>query len=415
MLAMTELKLGRAEEALAAAREALALDPESANACSVIGMALLDQGRIEEAQEMLRRALELNPADVNTWFQQAGARRFGEDDLEQIRQLEALIEAGGHPDEQRSYLHFAVAKMYNDCRRYDDAFRHYQAGNELAQRTHPHGHDEAEAYCARSEQVFDGAYFERVSGLGVDTPRPLFIVGMPRSGTTLVEQILASHPRVAGGGELDAIPRVVRRLAAELAPPPYPACLEGIGADRIQRAAAEYLGVLDEVSSEAERVTDKLPGNYLHLGLIATLLPGARVVHCRRDPRDTCLSNYFQRFAEGHHYSYDLAALGRQYRLYERLMAHWRAVLPLPILEVEYEALVGDLEAGVRRLLKFAGLPFDERCLRFWETERTVSTASHWQVRQRVYRGSVGRWRRYARHLGPLLEALGMDGEATSG
>ncbi len=230
---------------------------------------------------------------------------------------------------------------------------------------------------------------------------------MMRSGTTLAEQILASHPQIHGAGELDTLGRLAgslpRRLATQI---PYPECVAHLDAATARAVAADYLEVLKQHGGAAERVVDKMPLNFLGLGLIATLLPRARIVHCRRDPMDTCLSCFFRDFTTSFTFKYDLRDLGLYYREYERLMAHWRRVLPLPIFELQYEELTAAPEAVSRRLVAFCGLDWDERCLRFHETERPVRTASTAQVRQPMYQSAVGRWRRYEKHLGPLMAAL---------
>jgi hypothetical protein len=229
---------------------------------------------------------------------------------------------------------------------------------------------------------------------------------MPRSGTSLAEQILASHPRVRGAGELVDIGKMSTLLPGRLGGEAYPDCLERLDRATARTLAEEYQGSLRQHGGAAERVVDKMPHNYLHLGLIAALFPRSRIVHCRRDPVDTCLSCYFQEFVNPLPYGPDLASLGRYYREYERLMAHYAQVLPLPLFELNYEELTAQQEAVSRRLVEFCGLDWDDRCLRFHETARTVRTSSSLQVRKPMYTSSVGRWKRYEAHLGPLLDAL---------
>jgi hypothetical protein len=236
----------------------------------------------------------------------------------------------------------------------------------------------------------------------------VFIVGMPRSGTSLVEQILASHPNVFGAGELRDLQRLAEELPARVgAKEAYPACLVRLDGSAACALADEYLERIGRRSGAALRVTDKMPLNFLHLGLIAALFPRARIVHCIRDPLDVCVSCYCQDFQGGPNFLWDLTDLGKFHGEYERLMAHWGSVLPLPILEVVYEELVDNLEAVSRRLISFCGLDWDDRCLAYHQNARAVRTASLVQVRQPVYKSSVGRWRHYAPHLRPLLEALG--------
>jgi hypothetical protein len=236
---------------------------------------------------------------------------------------------------------------------------------------------------------------------------------MPRSGTTLVEQILASHPEGAGAGELPDVIGMATGLPRVLGvPEAYPECVADLDRAALDRLAEGYLKRVQGRFPDARRVVDKMPQNFLHLGLIALLFPKARVVHCVRDPLDTCLSCYTTAFAVPHDYARDLGHLGRYYRAYARLMQHWRRVfeaLDRPLLELPYEDVVADLEGRTRTLLAFVGLPWDERCLRFHETRRDVGTASYDQVRRPIYNTSIGRWKRFERHLGPLKAALGQS------
>jgi hypothetical protein len=240
---------------------------------------------------------------------------------------------------------------------------------------------------------------------------PVFIVGTPRSGTSLTEQILAWHGGVAAAGELDDIPRALRELAGgPLGTDDFVAPLGSLDRDTLEAIAGRYLEALPGRAPGIVRITDKMPYNFLHLGFIAQLFPRARIVHCRREPLDSCLSCFFQRFSRGNLQTYRLEHLGAYWRQYARLMAHWHAVLDLPILDLDYEALVADIEGQSRLLVAFLGLEWDPRCLRFHESRRIVNTASFDQVREPVYSRSVGRWRHYAAHLGPLRAALGRDG-----
>jgi hypothetical protein len=255
-----------------------------------------------------------------------------------------------------------------------------------------------------------------VRGFGLDSERPVFVVGMLRTGTTLVEQILASHPAVHGAGEVPHLGAMVNNMSERLGgSEKYPECIKSLSAAAVRVLAGEYEQALDQSirgrqTAEVLRVVDKMPSNYLNLGLIATLFPKARIIHCRRDPVDTCLSCYFQNFQEPIAYTLDLRHLGQYYREYERLMAHWRAVLPVGVFDLAYEELTADLEGVSRCLLDFCGLPWDDRCLRFNESRRIVRTSSALQVRQPVYRSSVGKWKRYEAQLGPLIAALKGEG-----
>jgi tetratricopeptide (TPR) repeat protein len=300
---------------------------------------------------------------------------------------------------------FALGKLCDKLGRYEEAFRRYQQANELRPRVFDFG--QFVSFSERVLAVFEASFLEAAPHATHGSELPVFVVGMPRSGTSLVEQILASHPAVFGAGELPAIERLTESLprlcgTAE----EYPECLRAADSATLDAASGKYLAQLRALAPEAKRIVDKMPGNFLQIGLIELLLPRARVIHIRRHAFDNCLSCYFQNFNQGHEYSYDLAMLGRVYRQYERIMDHWRNVTRVPFLEIRYEDLVTGQEDETRRLVEFCGLDWDPRCLRFHETRRVVRTASYDQVRRPIYRHSLGRHRNYDAWLGPLREAL---------
>lgn len=308
-------------------------------------------------------------------------------------------------------LHFSLGKVRDDLGEYTRAFEHYLEANRLKRA----GIEYDEARQARFFRDFirycNAEFLRAHAGTGAASELPVFIVGMSRSGTTLVEQILGSHPEVHGAGELHFLRRCLR---VELGPTDsddeLPARLASLDAAGLRRVGERYAAALAELAPAARRITDKLPGNMALVGLIHLTLPRARIIHCVREPLDTCVSCFSKLFTTGHAFSYDLRELGRFYRLYQELMHHWQTVLPLGrMLEVRYEDVVADMEGQARRLLEFCGLPWNAACLRFHENRRTVRTASLAQVRQPIYSGSVGRWRRYEKYLAPLQEALAGD------
>jgi len=399
--------------AAVAFRRALALSPGAAPTWNGLGMALRSLGQFDEAADCFRRALALEPD--NAFFHRnlslTGRRDAGADEL---ARLAALLGRDELPVDERVDAGFALGKLLDDSGRFDDAFAAFDHANRLyvhTRRASGGRYDAGRVAHAvdRTIQSFSRDFFRDRRGWGEESELPVFIVGMPRSGTTLVEQIAASHPAVFGAGELTDVEAIATSLAA--------------GGDRadggnldqaaVGAAASAHVRTLRNLAREggradALRVTDKMPGNVFRLGLIATLFPAARVIVCRRDPRDTCLSCYFQHFARSdpHPYAYDLADCARHFVQNERLIEHWLRALPLKVLEVRYEDLVADQERQTRRLIEFLGLPWDASCLDFHKTRRTVVTTSVWQVRQPMYTRSAGRWRNYKRHLGPLLEVL---------
>jgi tetratricopeptide (TPR) repeat protein len=332
----------------------------------------------------------------------------------QVERIQTMLRDPDLPPNDASQLHFALAFLREKQGAYDEAFASYQQANAVQHRLvhetsrafDPQKHDEA---IDRFIATFTPEVFERVEGFGLDTELPVFVVGMPRSGTTLVEQILSRHPQVFGAGELREIRRLVVKLPSRLGTSEaYPQCIGRLDQSTARAMAEEYLRDIVGRGGQAARVIDKAPLNYLHLGLLAALYPRARVIHCRRDPRDVCLSCFFQYFRRAD-FGWDLGDLGRFYRAYERLMEHWRAVLPVQPFDVVYEDLVAHQEAVSRQLVAFCGLEWDDRCLTFYEGRRPIQTASKLQVRRPIYTTSVGRWRHYEKHLKPLLDALGLD------
>ena len=415
LLGTVEIRRGNFDAAEELIGKALALQPENAVFHHNLAYALGAQSRTGAAEAAYRRAVALDPDYAEAHFNLAQwVRVVPGDPL--IGSLERLLAKPGLCRGARCFLGFAAGKVHDDLGEYDRAFRHYLDGNAAkGARPNPaYGSD----YLGRILEVCGPALRSRRAqvrpgGVRPGGARPVFIVGMPRSGTSLVEQILASHPAVFGGGELPLVDRIAEALAAHgPGGAAYPACLPAVPDRVLAGFAAGYRKAVRGPAGAAAVVTDKAPLNFRHLGLIALLFPDARIVHCRRDPLDTCLSCFFQNFTSGQEYSFDLAELGRFYRDYRRMMAAWAEVLPVEIFDLDYEALVADLEGLGRRLLAFCGLDWHPDCGRFFETRRPVLTASRVQVRRPLYGSSVGRWRRYRGHLGPLVAALGPYAEA---
>jgi hypothetical protein len=345
---------------------------------------------------------------VGAYYNLAQVKSFQEKD-DTFTALESIRDTRSLTDKESAELHFALGKMYADIGASESAFHNYRAGNGyrksfMANRFDP---DSFEKQIALFVDTFDGAFFARLKKLGNETRLPVFIVGMPRSGTSLVEQILSSHPGVFGAGELPLINEMAWTFLRQHAGIPFERIFDALDENRINEPADRYVQILEKLSGDARRVTDKLPGNFLNLWFIALLFPNASIIHCRRDPLDTCLSCYFTHFKQSLPYTDDLTTLGRYYRQYHRLMNHWHAVLPLPIFDVQYEALVENQEAVTERMLAFCDLEWDDRCLAYYNNARPVTTASCMQVRKKIYTGAVGRWRKYERFLGPLIESLG--------
>jgi tetratricopeptide (TPR) repeat protein len=387
---------GRLREAATSYRRALQIQPDYPDALVAGAEALASIGRFDEAQAQLDRAVALQPLMPEAWAALATIRRMGPQDADWLDKARYICSLRLSP-QQESRLRFAMGKHGDDLGDHPRAFADYTRANELKKTFAP-------AYQPRRQtqlmdqirSVYTREALARVAPEGSDSQRPLFVVGMPRSGTSLVEQILASHPQAFGAGELPFWEGATSHLQlAGLKSMPDKAWRRSI--------AAKCLHELELQCRTAARVVDKMPANFHHLGLIHAVFPRARILHVQRHPLDTCLSIYFQNFNASHSYANDLADLAHYYREYHRLMAHWRAVLPAHVfMDVSYEELVNDQQPVTRRIVEFAGLPWDARCLRFHTTDRPVQTSSKWQVRQQLYTRAIQRWRRYDAFLGPL-------------
>jgi tetratricopeptide (TPR) repeat protein len=401
---------GGLDEAIAAWRQVLSIKPDHAKAHYSLGLGLIDQGKLGEARSVLERAVALAPRSAATYRVLGETKRFSTTDPHLVAMQKLAREMASLSSDDQIELHFALAKAYEDLGEHEQSALHLIKGNALKRQQI--NYDEAATlnlFCRIQEAFPPGLMYDK-RNVGDPSPVPVFVIGMPRSGTTLVEQILASHPQAFGAGELDKVDKGVAQLRSEDVSVCYPEVISSMTNMRLRQFGTSYVGAISALAPTAKRITDKTPKNFLFAGLIHLTLPNARIIHVRRDPLDTCFSCFSKLFADEQRFSYDLGELGRFYRAYESLMGHWRSVLPSGVmLEVQYEQLITDLEAEARRMVAHCGLSWNEACLSFQATQRPVRTASAVQVRQPIYRSSIGRWRPYARQLGPLIEALGVD------
>ncbi len=413
-LGIALLLQGQIAEARDCFREVLTRDPQDALGYSGLGDVHAAEGRHEAAIENYQKAISLDGNCTLAYIGLAKAKKFSMEDSELISGIEHILILKQDNKEAQRALHFALGKIYDNCGLYDKAFTHYQNGNALKRSQVAFDGQKHIAEVSALINTYTVELFAHYAGHGANSELPVFIVGTPRSGTTLIEQVLAAHPRVHGAGELRFITEFVQALPKRLdKSEAYPECLRFLTRELISELAEAYLENLRSYCGDDKvlRVTDKMPGNFYHVGLISILFPHARIIHCRRDPLDACLSMYFQRFNAGYQYSYDLDDLALFYSQYQRLMAHWRRVLPGRLIEIDYEDIVNHQEGASRKLVDACGLDWNDACLRFYEHNRPVLTASGWQVRQPIYKTAVQRWKHYEKHLGPLKEALG-DQEA---
>ncbi|WP_428684105.1 sulfotransferase [Sphingopyxis sp.] len=405
-LATTLGHLGRFDEAITAYETFLAAAEGSEVARVGYGHMLKTVGRAGDAVAAYRRVLSERPGHGEVWWSLANLKtvRF---DASDIGQMEAAITAPGQSADDRAHLHFALGKALEDAGDYQRSFAHYVEGNALVRSLLPHDAEAFTGEVSRAIAALTPELFRAAAGGGHPDPAPIFILGMPRAGSTLIEQILASHSEVEGTAELPYISEIARDLVSETWQP-YPELLAGVGGERLAELGQRYIDrARFHRSSDRPFFIDKMPNNWVDIGLIHLIMPNAKIIDARRHPLDCSFSNFKQHFARGQAFSYDLADMGRYYRDYVRLMAHVDQVLPGRVHRVIHEDLIADPGGEIRRLLAALDLPFEENCLRFHENARPVRTASSEQVRRPINRDGVERWRAYEAWLGPLKDALG--------
>lgn len=440
MRAALLLKVYRPTEALAGCRHVLALDPKNAEAHEIFGLTLqalgqdedaleafaqaasltpdprspqvnratllMQLGRREEAQTILADIVSAQPDSAAAWYNLAEAKTFQRRDPDIAVMDEVLRGRLGYVD--RIFMHYALGKAYDDIGDAETAFSQWSAGSRMKRAVIAYDSERKLASMDAIAAAFTPDLIARFTHIEQPSKKPIFILGMPRSGTTLIEQILASHPAVHGAGELPYFQQAVDAISGPSPDRSYPDILGRLTPMDIGNLSSHYLSQVSTLSRDAERIVDKGLINFLYAGLIHLVFPNAHLIHCRRDPTATCLSCYSKLFTEGQEFSYDLTELGLYYTGYRQLMAHWRSTLPrTSFFEIDYEAVVEDLETHARALIEFCGLPWHPACLRFNETSRPVRTASLNQVRQPLFRTGITRWNAYLPYATPLLDALG--------
>ena len=402
---------GRLDDALASYRRTLEIDPECIGAMLNISHICMINGEMKEAEKGIKNALEIDPNNLEAHFLLTSVRKteVGDENLTALVAAEEAVRNNQVPlsNQNAVHLHFALGKCFDDIGDYDRAFPHFIEGNKLKRATFEYDAGKMMQRFSDTMRVFNQGTMERLRGGGDSSRLPIFVLGFPRSGTTLTEQIIASHPDVHGAGELpDLMAIAVRSIAGARSAFPYNILeLDQVG---LATWGADYIAGLQSRAHEAKRITDKMPANYFAIGLIHLMLPNAKIIHVNRNPVDTCLSCYMQLFSHGNEHTYDLSELGQYYVNYVQLMEHWRSVLPAgAFLDVRYEDIVADQESQARRLIDFCGLAWSDACIDFNKHKRSVRTASMTQVRQPIYKSSVERWLPYEKFLGPLLDSLG--------
>ncbi|TIT75076.1 MAG: tetratricopeptide repeat protein [Mesorhizobium sp.] len=405
-LAETLQEAGRLDEAIALFRESLSIRPKDAELLYGLGVAMMEKGKLTEAADLARQAVAIAPAMAKAWLLLTQVKRQTERDPE-LASMEAEHAKAPQDSLARMQLSFGLGKANDDLKDYGRAFDYFAEGNTIRRKGIDYDpvrtRDEFEAM----KTVFDKAFFEKHRPSDISDDTPIFVVGMPRSGTTLVEQIIASHPQVFGAGELSILKTAVGKQFPMSMPGGFPWGIADTPDKAFAEAGQAYLDMLHARYPGSRHVTDKMPGNFLLVGFLHMMLPKAKIVHCARDATATCLSIFKVHFrGDSHRYGYDLGELADFHNLYADIMAHWHKVLPGVVHDVRYEDFVADQEGQTRALMAHLGLPWDDKVLSFHETDRPVRTASAAQVRQPMYQGSVDLWKRYGDRLKPLLDRL---------
>jgi tetratricopeptide (TPR) repeat protein len=406
-LAETLQEAGRLDEALSVFREALNMRPKDADLLHGLGVGLMEKGKLDEAADLFRQAVAVNPGMARAWLMLTQVKRQKERDAE-LAGMEAQHAKAPQDSLARMQLSFGLGKANDDLKDYGRAFDYFTEGNAIRRKGIDYDPARTRAEFDAMKTVFDAGFFERHKPSDIADDAPIFIVGMPRSGTTLVEQIIASHPQVYGAGELGILKKAVGKQFPATMPGGFPWGVSDVDDRDFAEAGQAYLDMLHARYPNMRHVTDKMPGNFLLVGFIHMMLPKARIIHCARDAAATCLSIYKVHFrGDSHRYGYDLGELADFHNLYTDIMAHWHKVLPGVVHDVRYEDFVADQDGQSRALIDYLGLPWDDAVLSFHETDRPVRTASAAQVRQPMYQGSVDLWKRYGDRLKPLLDRLG--------
>lgn len=400
------VRIGEFDRAIAHYDRLLKIHPGQPKAWMSYGHALKTVGRRDDSIAAYRKSLALAPHLGESWWSLANLKtvRFTDED---VAAMEAALQREGLDDDDRLHLHFALGKALEDLGAYEPSFRHYEAGNALRQNQIGYDEDDMEGRAGRLSALLTPQLFADRAGQGHPAPDPIFVLGMPRAGSTLIEQILASHSLIEGTMELPDIITLARKVGAKRGEA-YPDCVTRLSAEELRALGEDYLQrTRIQRKTDKPYFIDKMPNNFLHVGFIRLILPQAKIIDARRHPLACCFSNFKQHFAKGQGFSYGLERVGKYYRDYVALMARFDAAAPGAAYRVIYERLVDDTEAEVRRMLDYCGVPFESQCLRFYENDRPVRTASSEQVRRPIFSEGIDQWRHYEPWLGPLKAALG--------
>ncbi|MBF0382037.1 MAG: tetratricopeptide repeat protein [Magnetococcales bacterium] len=395
---------GKLDDAVENYRKAIEIKPDFVEAYGNLGNILNDQGKFEEATQYYLQAIKIDPYNINAHVNIAGIKRYSS--IAEVDSLKTLL-AKSTTAKEISLLNFAIAKGMFDLQQQSDGIKYYLEGNRVHRGTFEFAIAETKKTFEKFINLFDKDFIDVKKGIGVADATPIFILGMPRSGSTLIEQILSSHPDVHGAGELPYLEEALLQNSAAKTVDEIPEMVTALNVDDAKNIADKYIEYIRNIDSKTKYITDKMPGNFVYIGIIRMLLPHAKIIHSVRCAEDTCFSIFRENFKQFHPYAYDLTELGQYYRLYTKMMAHWHALFPGAIYDIHYENLTLNQEDETKKLLKYCGLPWDDNCLKFYKTSRNVRTASNYQVRQPMYTSSINGWKPFKKQLKPLIDALG--------
>ncbi|MCP5061190.1 MAG: tetratricopeptide repeat protein [Ignavibacteriae bacterium] len=404
--------IGYSEKAIGQYKKAIQSFPEFAEAYHNLGNVLKDIGQFKNAEIYFRKALEINPLLAETYRIITVCKKYTSKDDPDIENIHSLLKHKTLTKIDKSQLNFALGKIYDDLKEYDEAFYCYNLGNNLKLNKSKSDLRTLHEFIYKSISTFDKEFFASNPNSQNDSSLPIFLVGMPRSGTTLLEQILSAHPKVVSAGEIGAIELLVKEQQIEVGKPTALFdVLEFAKENELAQQAEKYLALLHNQFSTTgtKYVLNKMPANFIYLGFISRLFPNTKIIHCVRDKMDTCLSNYLTYFASGNEQSYHLTTLGKYYMEYEKIMSHWSKNLPVKIIDVEYEKLVSNSEHEIRNILEYLDLEWEESCILFNKQKTNIKTASTWQARQPINTRSVKRWKNYEKHLKPLIKLFNLE------
>ncbi|MBF0358327.1 MAG: tetratricopeptide repeat protein [Magnetococcales bacterium] len=403
-LALSQRDQGRSDMAIASLEKAIAIKPDHAKAHNNLGLILNDQGKLDAAIAAHQKALAIQPDFPEAYYNLSLVKKYS--DFDDIKIMENLLSNQTLADD-KVFMHFALGKALYDMQQNQEAFQHFIEANRLKRASINFNIREEEKIFNRFQKIFNSGFFAERAGFGCQDKSPIFIVGMMRSGSTLIEQILSSHPDVYGAGELSIVKRIVLQKMSSRLLSMIPHFISRMSMEDVLKMGEEYISQIREIDPDSRYIIDKMPINFLNVGIIKLMLPNAKIIHSVRSPEDTCLSIFRTKFTGVHNYAYELTELGQYYRLYSEMMAHWNRVFPGVVYSVNYEKLTADQEGETRKLLEFCQLDWSDKCLDFQKTVRSVKTASSAQVRQPMYKSSVGGWRKFEKQLQPLRAALG--------